>query len=62
MNTTKISINYYNQSIFYSGLFSKFDSNIEWVQDPDDESEELEESNNKSYYSNDDDLMFEIDC
>jgi hypothetical protein len=60
MNTTKISNkNDYNQSIFYSGLFSKFDSNIEWVQDPDEESEE---SNNKSYYSNEDDLMFEIDC
>ena len=43
MNTTKISINNnYNQSIFYSGLFSKFDSNIEWIQDPDDESEELD--------------------
>ncbi len=61
MNTTKISIkNDYNQSIFYSGLFSKLDSNIEWVQDPDEESEE--ESNNKSYYSNEDDLMFEIEC
>ena len=60
MSTTKISIkNDYNQSIFYSGLFSKFDSNIEWVQDPD---EETEESNNKSYYSNEDDLMFEIEC
>jgi hypothetical protein len=60
MSATKISItNDYNQSIFYSGLFSKFDSNIEWVQDPDEESEE---SNNKSYYSNEDDLMFEIEC
>ena len=60
MSTIKISIkNEYNQSIFYSGLFSKFDSNIEWVQDPDEESEE---SNNKSYYSNEDDLMFEIEC
>jgi hypothetical protein len=52
MSSTKISI-------FYSGLFSKFDSNIEWVQDPE---EETEESNNKSYYSNEDDLMFEIEC
>jgi hypothetical protein len=61
MSATKISIiNNYNQSIFYSGLFSKFDSNIEWVQDPDDEISE--ESNNKSYHSNDDDLIFEIDC
>jgi hypothetical protein len=60
MSSTKISIkNDYNQSIFYSGLFSKFDSSIEWVQDPD---EETEESNNKSYYSNEDDLMFEIEC
>lgn len=60
MSATKISIkNDYNQSIFYSGLFSKFDSSIEWVQDPD---EETEESNNKSYYSNEDDLMFEIEC
>jgi hypothetical protein len=60
MSATKISIiNNYNQSIFYSGLFSKFDSSIEWVQDPD---EETEESNNKSYYSNEDDLMFEIEC
>ena len=60
MSSTKISIkNDYNQSIFYSGLFSKFDSSIEWVQDPD---EETEESNNKSYYSYEDDLMFEIDC
>ena len=60
MSATKISIkNDYNQSIFYSGLFSKLDSNIEWVQDPDEESEE---SNNKSYYSNEDDLMFEIEC
>jgi hypothetical protein len=60
MSATKISIiNNYNQSIFYSGLFSKFDSSIEWVQDPDEESEE---SNNKSYYSNEDDLMFEIEC
>ena len=60
MSATKISIiNNYNQSIFYSGLFSKLDSNIEWVQDPD---EEFEESNTKSYYSNEDDLMFEIEC
>jgi len=60
MSATKISIiNNYNQSIFYSGLFSKLDSSIEWVQDPD---EETEESNNKSYYSNEDDLMFEIEC
>jgi len=60
MSATKISIkNDYNQSIFYSGLFSKFDSNIEWVQDPE---EDDEESNNKSYYSNEDDLMFEIEC
>jgi hypothetical protein len=60
MSATKISIkNDYNQSIFYSGLFSKFDSSIEWVQDPD---EETEESNNKSYYSYEDDLMFEIEC
>ena len=60
MSATKISIiNNYNQSIFYSGFFSKFDSSIEWVQDPDEESEE---SNNKSYYSNEDDLMFEIEC
>jgi hypothetical protein len=60
MSATKILLQVdYNQSIFYSGLFSKFDSNIEWVQDPDEESEE---SNNKSYYSNEDDLMFEIEC
>jgi len=60
MSATKISIkNDYNQSIFYSGLFSKFDSSIEWVEDPD---EEIEESNNKSYYSYEDDLMFEIEC
>ena len=60
MSAQEISIkNDYNQSIFYSGLFSKFDSSIEWVQDPD---EEIEESNNKSYYSHEDDLMFEIEC
>lgn len=60
MSAQEISIKYdYNQSIFYSGLFSKFDSSIEWVQDPD---EEIEESNNKSYYSYEDDLMFEIEC
>jgi hypothetical protein len=61
MSATKISIiNNYNQSMFYSGLFSKLDSSIEWVQDPEDEISE--ESNNKSYYSNEDDLMFEIEC